>query len=567
VIGLFFAASAACSGDDPRLSPQNLPPGAVGTEYDATVRAEELGGSPRWSLDGALPPGLESTVDGPRYAITGTPVTPGSFQFVLRAEADGDAASRLYRIVIGGENDPLRITTAALPPAGVGAQYQALLTAAGGTESGYQWTADGLPEGLDFRRTGALIAEINGTPTQVGESDVVFRVTDDLLNTATATLTLTVRDAASSLRIVTSQLPAAVRGQPYSASVTAAGGTNEGYFWFAANLPDGLSIEDGTPSGRIAGTPTQQEPSQEAVTVTVVDSANSDAQRVFTLSVRDPPDLVISRKDFPDAEVDEPYAEFVRAVGGVEPYTWSVGDGSLPTDVALEADMADTATIAGTPSEAGLFNFSIRVEDALGDTDELPVELLVTPRPLAIVDVDPPLATAGVQYATTFEATGGAAPFSWRIDPISTLPPGLSLLDSTTREVTVSGRPRRAGTFDTTVVVEDSLATTSTQTFRFVVEGPPNALRIVTSTLADATVDASYIANLDATGGTGIDYMWSVIDGELPDGFMVLEDGTPSTFLLGTTTSTGTFEFTIEVEDSAGDTDDQFFTLTSTRAD
>jgi hypothetical protein len=567
IAGLNLAFLAlACSGDDPRLTPESLPPGATGAAYDATVRVRDLGGTPRWSIEaGTLPPGLEGSADGARFRITGTPVTPGSFRFSLRAASDDDVAERLYLLVIRGDVEPLQITTTRLPEATVGLAYEGLLTASGGSTSGYVWSADRLPAGLELQRAGAQIARVFGTPTEVGESEVVFTVTDDELRSATATLTLVVRDVAASLEIVTTELPGAVRGQQYSAPITAQGGTGQGYTWAATVLPQGLALRDGTPSATLQGRPVQEEPGQIATLVTVTDSGGNTAERNFTLTVSNPPTLVISPTQFPDGEVDVPYAQHLSAVGGVGPYSWSISAGSLPTDVALEASDALTATVAGTPSEPGTFNFTIQIEDDLGTTAELPVELFIEPAPLVLPSAAPPTGTAGVAYSATIEAEGGAAPFAWSI-VAGALPPGLSLVPSNRNEVTVSGTPLAGGTFDATFQIADDLGATAERPFSFVIAPSPNPLMITTSSLADGVVNRAYVENIDATGGTGFDHQWRVAAGQLPPGLQLeATTGTISTTLLfGRPTAEGTFDFTIEVQDSAGSVDQMPYTVTAT---
>lgn len=566
LFGLTIATlAAACSDDDARLSPESLPQSVVGSSYEATITAEDFDETPTWAIvAGGLPPGLEGTPDENVWRISGTAVTPGSFQFLLRAEGGDDRAERLYRINIFGNQRPLEITTDTLPPATIGLAYQALLTAEGGTETGYTWEAEGLPTGLSLAREGSNTAQISGTPTTAGQSDVVVRVRDDGLLSATATLTLVVREASASLEITTPSLPGATRGLPYEATITAQGGSGQGYTWGASTLPPGLELVDGTPSATLRGTPSQEEPGQLATTITVTDSTGATFERDFTLSVNNPRDLVISPRPFPDGAVDEAYEVSLTAVGGVPPYAWSIGDGSLPTDLALQPSTTATTSLSGSPSEPGTFNFTVQVEDALGATAERPVELFIQPAPLEIDPALPPMGAAGVGYSATIEADGGAAPFSWRVSA-GMLPPGLSLQSTTSNRVTISGVPLAVGTFDATIEVEDDLGATDDQAFNFIIGGSPNPLDITTEDLPDAVVGEGYIANVDAEGGTETDFSWRVSGGELPPGLSLLTSGTPSTLLVGVPTSTGTFDFTVEVSDSANQTGFQAFTITSTR--
>jgi hypothetical protein len=68
--------------------------------------------------------------------------------------------------------------------------------------------------------------------------------------------------------------------------------------------------------------------------------------------------------------------------------------------------------------------------------------------------------------------------------------------------------------------------------------------------------------DIEARGGTAGSYSWSIISGNLPSTFTIEPTGTPSTVLSGSTTSTGTFTFTVQVEDFFGNTAQRTYTLT-----
>ena len=80
---------------------------------------------------------------------------------------------------------------------------------------------------------------------------------------------------------------------------------------------------------------------------------------------------------------------------------------------------------------------------------------------------------------------------------------------------------------------------------------PPASLMITTtSPLPQATINTPYTYNLNATGGTGT-YTWSLAGGSLPMGITL---NTMTSFVMGTPTQAGTFNFTAKVTDGAGDT-------------
>jgi len=74
----------------------------------------------------------------------------------------------------------------------------------------------------------------------------------------------------------------------------------------------------------------------------------------------------------------------------------------------------------------------------------------------------------------------------------------------------------------------------------------------------------SYSAPITSTGGSGpTPYTWSVVAGALPDGLSLTPNyGVYSAYVYGTPTTPQTAAFTLQVEDGAGDTARQAFTLT-----
>ena len=74
----------------------------------------------------------------------------------------------------------------------------------------------------------------------------------------------------------------------------------------------------------------------------------------------------------------------------------------------------------------------------------------------------------------------------------------------------------------------------------------PTTLAITATSLATAVENAPYSATLGASGGTP-PYTWSILSGTLPSGITLSSTGV----LSGTPASLGTFDFTVQVLDSA----------------
>jgi hypothetical protein len=239
------------------------------------------GGAPpfTWSVAaGALPTGL--MLDGMTGVLSGAPEAAGRSDFTLQVT---DAQSRVARksVTINVLLPPLGILTATLPAATVGSAYSSQLTAVGG-KSPYTWSmvSGSLPGGLALNGANGVI---EGTPAAVGTSAFTVRVTDSEAQTATRALSIAVNPRPLSIRPVPSLQ--AVRGQPFSHTLTADGGVPP-YTWqvTSGSLPGGLTL-DGA-AGIISGTPTTTGTSQ--VTVTVRDQTPATATATFQITVGEP---------------------------------------------------------------------------------------------------------------------------------------------------------------------------------------------------------------------------------------------------------------------------------------
>lgn len=71
--------------------------------------------------------------------------------------------------------------------------------------------------------------------------------------------------------------------------------------------------------------------------------------------------------------VGELYSEYMEASGAVPPYTFAVQSGSLPGGLSLSSDGA----ISGTPTLAGVSNFTVRATDSAAETEDLACEITI----------------------------------------------------------------------------------------------------------------------------------------------------------------------------------------------
>lgn len=92
-----------------------------------------------------------------------------------------------------------------------------------------------------------------------------------------------------------------------------------------------------------------------------------------------------------------------------------------------------------------------------------------------------------------------------------------------------------------------------------------SAPQIVTMTLTKGVSNLGYSQVVQGGGGSGAGYVWTVSMGALPSG-ITLVSGTPNATLRGIPTVTGTFNFTIHVQDSSGKSSTQDLVLQVTDA-
>ncbi len=195
-----------------------------------------------WSItSGALPTGLALSSSGD---ISGTPAAAGTSCFTAQAkDAHNIQAAKEFSIVV---YRPLAVATALLLDTSIGLFYSQTMPATGG-DTHYNWAiiSGTLPAGLTLSSDGV----ISGTPTKTGTSNFMLQVKDANNHTASKALGFTIN------AIITQTLQDAPVGQPYSQTLTAAGGTQPCNWSITSGaLPAGLTLNSTT--GVISGTST-----------------------------------------------------------------------------------------------------------------------------------------------------------------------------------------------------------------------------------------------------------------------------------------------------------------------
>lgn len=100
-------------------------------------------------------------------------------------------------------------------------------------------------------------------------------------------------------------------------------------------------------------------------TVRAKDGAGNTASKTFTLTVDPANPLVITNgtDQLTDGRVGVAYEVGLFPGGGVPPYRWSHVAGTLPPGLLVQAS---PGRVKGTPTAAGTFTFTVRVDDSGG---------------------------------------------------------------------------------------------------------------------------------------------------------------------------------------------------------
>jgi uncharacterized protein (TIGR03437 family) len=283
------------------------------------------------------------------------------------------------------------------------------------------------------------------------------------------------------------------------------------------NVPEGLAVGDGGPASR-------------ADLRSFSGRLACDATGNLYLTEGGPfkPSFTRVRKIFKNGNIT------TIAGAGLEGYT---GDGGPGASAQLDTPIAIAVDSTGNVYFSDQGGSVVRVLKP----DLTPLSITAVPRL--------PQATTGVAYSQTLTAIGGTPPYTWSVAS-GALPSGLTLNSFGI----IGGTPATAGNYNITISVTDLASATTNLTFNLA--SVSNLAITSNAALPPGSVGVPYSTTLTASGATP-PYAWMLTGGALPDGLTLSSDGAIS----GTTTSTGTFSFSVQATDSASLSTTMAFTL------
>jgi len=480
---------------------------------------------------GELPPGMSLYGNG---TVSGTPTTPGSYTFSLRAyNFVNSVTTSSYTYTVEGSpvfTDDANYTTTTF----FGAQVNLSPTVQGSSLT-YAVASGDLPGGLSLN---AETGTVSGRPTESGVFTYRIRATNQSGSDLSASSTITVRRAPS---FVNSNVPTKLnKGTSYTYDFSAAGYPAPTYSVVSGTLPNGMNLNSET--GRLSGIPTVG--GVFNVTIRASNSIdNDDVQKSI---------LVNAAPRATDEQILQEILSGTAYADGVtyESYpapVYSISEGALPIGLLLGAN---DGSITGIPTIGGLYNFKLRVISGDNETITGNYSITVNQVPTKFDEKVIEKTELGKVFADAVIARGFPAPV-YRLSS-GALPGGLKLNAATGA---ITGTPNLAGVFDFTVEASNSVGLAA-MPLKIEVQAPPVVVseEFPMSLNVGATVATKFVS----TGFPAPTYRLTY--GSLPDGLAldavtgevtgIATNGGKFTFVVGATNELATTNFkpvTVEV--------------------
>jgi hypothetical protein len=405
----------------------------------------------------------------------------------------------------------------------------------------------------------------------------------DYMNNAAGAQDIALLSTAPSAPVITTaSLPSGAYNTPYSASLSASGGTPP-YAWTVSfgNLPTGLTLNSST--GVISGNPTATGTSN--FTVQVSDSKSQTAAKALSITVnlvsigRVQSNAVAGSgvsslsASFPSANTaGNLIVAFVRMSTTSQTVTLSDTAGNLYSTAVSQAQSSDGSqiqlfyatnikgganTVKATFSSANNHPF-LAIYEYSGLSTNSPLDKTAAAQGSSSTPSSGSTAATASADELVFAGLGLPTSSSATVNPGAgyTLEQQDAVANNSraaTEDLLAAASSNYAGNFTL-----NASANWSAVVATFVASSSPSPLAITTATLPAGTQNVGYSGTLQASGGQP-PYAWSIIAGALPTG-LNLNSSTGA--ITGTPSASGTSNFTVQVTDANSNTASKPFSIT-----
>ncbi|MEH6517440.1 MAG: putative Ig domain-containing protein [Halioglobus sp.] len=375
----------------------SLPGGTVGSRYAAVLNASGGDEPYVWTL--VSNGGQTSLALSAAGILTAVPTLPGDFGVIYRV-SDGSSTDQVAAILTiasigGGTDEPLKITTTALPEANR-VLYAAALEAEGGVKP-YTWGGgDTSTPGTGFTinpTSGSLTGNTNDLlPGQYGYT-ITVQDSAGAEDIRSYVITVPGGDTPPITILTENPLPTASVGLFYTTILRSVGGAgNSGPKWsvidsagFPGTVPSFATLAD-QDNGVLTWGSSDVAEGNYLITIQVTDGTDSSDVVTFDLQASAAPIRITSDTTLPGGVVGTAYSTVISAEGGGGTETWSVVS-VTPAAGGLVFTGAGIAngTLTWAAPVVGNYTVTIKVvsEDGSGfasdDEKEFSLDILPTP--------------------------------------------------------------------------------------------------------------------------------------------------------------------------------------------
>ncbi len=505
---------------------------------------------------GSLPAGVTFTPNaGGTATLAGTPAlgTGGPYILNLKAASGAlpDASQTFFLLIFQAP----QFTNVASATFNAGAPNNFTFTTDGYvnvTDINLVSSTPALPAGVSFVDNGNGTALLSGMPAagSGGTYELALSGYNGTSPDATQSFTLTVNEAPA---ITSAASTSFALGALESFTITTTGYPLPG-ITFTGTLPGGVSLTDnGNGTATLGGTATLA--GTYTLNLAAANGIAPNAAQTFTLTVTEPPAITsVASTTFTVGTA----GTFTITTTGY-PLPGITSTSTLPGGVTLTDNANGTATLAGTPTENGVFTLDLTAANGVSPDAAQTFILTVNEAP-AITSAASTSFMVGT--AGTFTITTTGYPDAVTTLRGGTLPSGVTLTDNGDGTATLGGTPTESGVFTLSLTAANGVSPDATQTFTLTVNEAP---AITSADNTTFTVGAPGTFTITTTGYPlpGISYT-----GTLPGG-VTLTDNSDGTATLGGTPDAGTGGvYTLTFTASNGVSQDavQSFTLTINQA-
>ncbi|MGE7370694.1 IPT/TIG domain-containing protein [Neorhizobium sp. NPDC001467] len=315
----------------------------------------------------------------------------------------------------------------------------------------------------------------------------------------------------------------------------------------SGGTPDSVAVVTPTTSGSIAAagasfvyTPNPGFSGTDSFTFTATNAGGTSAPATITITVT-APTLVLTPAPgaLPSGQVGTAYSQTFAAASGTTPYAYAITVGAAPAGLTLDGA---TGALAGTPTVAGTFSFTVTATDTYGASGSAAYTLTVAEQAPIANAATATVAIGSSNNVIALNITGGAATSVAVSTPAangSAVPSGTSIL--------YTPAPGYSGPDTFAYTATNAGGTSGPATVTITVAAPTFTFTPPGGALTTATQGISYTQTI-ATGGGNGNYSYAVTAGALPAGLTLSSAGVIS----GTPTTVENAAFTITATDTTG---------------